>query len=94
MKNCQNNVLLIRNSKFWVLLCFPFFASEGSHAMGRGRQKAKQTKVARKLKYYSPETDYAKLERELNAKAHDCFDQDDVSDSLHGWEDYDSYENS
>ena len=25
--------------------------------MGRGRQKAKQTKVARKLKYYSPETD-------------------------------------
>ena len=26
--------------------------------MGRGRQKAKQTKVARELKYYSPETDY------------------------------------
>ncbi|MDF2808947.1 MAG: hypothetical protein K0S43_3893, partial [Cellulosimicrobium sp.] len=24
--------------------------------MGRGRQKAKQTKVARALKYYSPET--------------------------------------
>lgn len=35
--------------------------------MGRGRQKAKQTKVARKLKYFSPETDYAALERELNA---------------------------
>ncbi|MGC0272449.1 DUF3073 domain-containing protein [Pseudactinotalea sp. Z1739] len=33
--------------------------------MGRGRQKAKQTKVARKLKYYSPETDYEALEREL-----------------------------
>lgn len=33
--------------------------------MGRGRQKAKQTKVARELKYYSPETDYAKLQREL-----------------------------
>ncbi|MCL2848949.1 MAG: DUF3073 domain-containing protein [Micrococcales bacterium] len=33
--------------------------------MGRGRQKAKQTKVARELKYYSPETDYAQLEREL-----------------------------
>lgn len=33
--------------------------------MGRGRQKAKQTKVARKLKYYSPETDYQALEREL-----------------------------
>lgn len=34
--------------------------------MGRGRQKAKQTKVARRLKYYSPETDYAALERELS----------------------------
>lgn len=33
--------------------------------MGRGRQKAKQTKVARELKYYSPETDYDKLQREL-----------------------------
>lgn len=33
--------------------------------MGRGRQKAKQTKVARALKYYSPETDYARLQREL-----------------------------
>ena len=25
--------------------------------MGRGRAKAKQTKVARELKYYSPDTD-------------------------------------
>jgi len=33
--------------------------------MGRGRQKAKQTKVARELKYYSPATDYSQLEREL-----------------------------
>ncbi|PWD52586.1 DUF3073 domain-containing protein [Serinibacter arcticus] len=33
--------------------------------MGRGRQKAKQTKVARQLKYYSPETDYRALEKEL-----------------------------
>jgi hypothetical protein len=33
--------------------------------MGRGRQKAKQTKVARDLKYYSPETDYDALRREL-----------------------------
>ncbi|MGO1172993.1 MAG: DUF3073 domain-containing protein [Actinomycetaceae bacterium] len=36
--------------------------------MGRGRQKAKQTKVARKLKYFSPETDYAALERELASR--------------------------
>ena len=33
--------------------------------MGRGRQKAKQTKVARELKYYSPQTDYERLQREL-----------------------------
>ncbi len=33
--------------------------------MGRGRQKAKQTKVARELKYFSPETDYERLQREL-----------------------------
>ncbi|WP_152189272.1 DUF3073 domain-containing protein [Georgenia satyanarayanai] len=39
--------------------------------MGRGRQKAKQTKVARRLKYYSPETDYRALERELTSQSHD-----------------------
>jgi hypothetical protein len=33
--------------------------------MGRGRAKAKQTKVARKLKYHSPDTDLAALQREL-----------------------------
>lgn len=33
--------------------------------MGRGRQKAKHTKVARELKYYSPNTDLSQLEREL-----------------------------
>lgn len=33
--------------------------------MGRGRQKAKQTKVARELKYFSPETDYERLQREI-----------------------------
>jgi hypothetical protein len=38
---------------------------EGVDAMGRGRQKAKQQKVARQLKYYSPDTDYSALQREL-----------------------------
>lgn len=38
-------------------------------AMGRGRQKAKHTKVARELKYFSPSTDYSALEKELTAKA-------------------------
>lgn len=33
--------------------------------MGRGRQKAKQTKVARELKYYTPQTDIRALEQEL-----------------------------
>ncbi len=36
--------------------------------MGRGRAKAKQTKVARRLKYYSPETDLTALQRELTAQ--------------------------
>ena len=37
--------------------------------MGRGRQKAKHTKVARELKYFSPQTNYNDLERELSGKA-------------------------
>ena len=39
--------------------------------MGRGRQKAKHTKVARELKYFSPQTNYNELERELTGHAHD-----------------------
>lgn len=35
--------------------------------MGRGRQKAKHTKVARELKYFSPDTNYTQLERELGS---------------------------
>jgi len=63
---------------------------EGVDAMGRGRQKAKQTKVARQLKYFSPNTDYTALQRELAgspdhadghvAPADDAFDQDDEFD--------------
>ena len=33
--------------------------------MGRGRAKAKQTKVARELKYNSPNTDLSALQAEL-----------------------------
>jgi hypothetical protein len=40
--------------------------------MGRGRAKAKQTKVARELKYSSPQTDFTQLQREL------------AGDELHG----------
>ena len=44
--------------------------------MGRGRQKAKHTKVARELKYYSPDVDLTALERELAAPA----DEDELID--------------
>lgn len=33
--------------------------------MGRGRQKAKHTKVARELKYFSPNTDFDALASEI-----------------------------
>ncbi|MGH3360510.1 MAG: DUF3073 domain-containing protein, partial [Nocardioidaceae bacterium] len=36
--------------------------------MGRGRAKAKQTKVARDLKYQTIETDFDKLQRELHGE--------------------------
>lgn len=36
--------------------------------MGRGRQKAKQQKIARKLKYLTTETDYDELAKELGAQ--------------------------
>ena len=48
--------------------------------MGRGRQKAKQTKVARELKYYSPETNYQALEQELTGHSH----TDVATDSRYG----------
>ena len=37
--------------------------------MGRGRAKAKQSKVARELKYFSPDTDLSALERELHGSS-------------------------
>lgn len=46
--------------------------------MGRGRAKAKQIKVARKLKYYSPETDLNALQRELGGESensHESYDE-------------------
>src|SRR5437879_12978931 len=39
----------------------------GGRAMGRGRAKAKQTKVARQLKYNSAGTDLSRLANELGA---------------------------
>ncbi|MEL0237308.1 MAG: DUF3073 family protein [Aquiluna sp.] len=48
--------------------------------MGRGRQKAKNTRAARELKYYSPSTDYSALEAELNQKAEDDYDESAETD--------------
>ncbi|SDY56127.1 Protein of unknown function [Asanoa ishikariensis] len=45
--------------------------------MGRGRAKAKQTKVARELKYHSPNTDLAALQRELGGSGNTDHDFDD-----------------
>ena len=55
--------------------------------MGRGRAKAKQTKVARKLKYYTPDTDLTALERELRGESTD--QRDDPADEV--GEDEDDY---
>lgn len=49
--------------------------------MGRGRQKAKHTKIARELKSFSPDVNYDALERELASSAHS---DDDYSQ----WADY------
>ena len=48
--------------------------------MGRGRQKAKHTKVARELKYFSPETNYGALERELSSDSHAGWSEDDFAE--------------
>ena len=58
--------------------------------MGRGRQKAKHTKVARELKYFSPNTDYSALERELTSSQHDEHDDEMSKWSEHS-DDDDTY---
>lgn len=53
--------------------------------MGRGRQKAKHTKVARDLKYFSPDTNYGALERELGGNPR-------LEEDLDKWPEYSAYE--
>jgi len=69
--------------------------------MGRGRAKAKQTKVARELKYSSPSTDFTNLQRELSGHPRDLSghshnsqrgdvlsdEHDGDDDSLSRWDD-------
>ncbi|GAA4544731.1 DUF3073 domain-containing protein [Mycobacterium paraffinicum] len=59
--------------------------------MGRGRAKAKQTKVARELKYSSPQTDFQRLQQELAGTGADEsteLEDDGVGDS---WADSDDW---
>ena len=51
--------------------------------MGRGRAKAKQTKVARELKYSSPQTDFDRLRQELAGSG------DESGPSTNGFDDSD-----
>lgn len=56
--------------------------------MGRGRAKAKQTKVARELKYQTHETDFASLANELHGESHGT-DTDAVDpEVIEKWSDY------
>ncbi|WAJ44634.1 DUF3073 domain-containing protein [Mycobacterium sp. Aquia_216] len=48
--------------------------------MGRGRAKAKQTKVARELKYSSPQTDFQRLQAELSGTDADAAGELDGAD--------------
>ena len=61
--------------------------------IGRGRAKAKQTKVARRLKYNSPEMDIESLQRELAAQqegdSHDYEEDDPYADYVDEWDDAD-----
>jgi hypothetical protein len=59
--------------------------------MGRGRAKAKQTKVARKLKYQTLDTDLDALQRELAGSGDDATEDDepDYSDWADDGGDYD-----
>ena len=56
--------------------------------MGRGRAKAKQTKVARDLKYRTHETDFESLARELHGGEGDPADTVESVDDSDEWSDY------
>jgi hypothetical protein len=59
--------------------------------MGRGRAKAKQTKVARELKYSSPQTDFQRLQRELSGTGTDDSSELDGDGPEDPWDDADDW---
>ena len=58
--------------------------------MGRGRQKAKHTKVARELKYFSPDTNYDALARELTKAEQQAVDAERLEEDLEKWPEFSS----
>jgi Protein of unknown function (DUF3073) len=58
--------------------------------MGRGRAKAKQTKVARELKYSSQGTDLEALQRELSGEP-SSGDQSAHADAVDDYDEYDDW---
>lgn len=56
--------------------------------MGRGRAKAKQTKVARDLKYRSHETDLSALAKELHGDSGSSGSQDAEPEEYDEWAGY------
>lgn len=58
--------------------------------MGRGRAKAKQTKVARDLKYRSHDTDFGALARELHGDEYEGEEEpEETPAEVDKWADYD-----
>ena len=56
--------------------------------VGRGRQKAKHTKVARELKYFSPNTDLSQLQKELATSSSEEEAWAEYADKYNDDEDY------
>ncbi|TDD64442.1 DUF3073 domain-containing protein [Jiangella aurantiaca] len=59
--------------------------------MGRGRAKAKQTKVARRLKYQTLDTDFGALQRELGTDGNGSSDTGLDEDSSEEYDEYSRY---
>ncbi|OQO93059.1 hypothetical protein B1813_13250 [Saccharomonospora piscinae] len=59
--------------------------------MGRGRAKAKQTKVARELKYSVPTTDFDALQRELSGTSSDSHEDEERYENDPYDDGYDDY---
>ncbi|GAA1915698.1 DUF3073 domain-containing protein [Nocardioides hwasunensis] len=61
---------------------------EGVDPMGRGRAKAKQTKVARDLKYRTHETDFGALAKELHGEDNSHSRTTEVEPDEDEWSDH------